>query len=202
MDLRVQKTRENIRSHFLQLLRTCPFQEITVKQLIQECRINRSTFYRNYEDKYDLLEQISQELLAQFCEALRPSFVLLNTSSAQLVKQCFVPLLDFFCEAGPTLQILRARELPIDLFGDMNREFAARLLKELEKRSPLNGQKRLEASYFAKIISANILTTILWWHTKCPQESRERILDLLSATVIKGVAPSLQEDLLAEKGRN
>lgn len=36
MDLRVQKTRENIRSHFLQLLRTCPFQEITVKQLIQE----------------------------------------------------------------------------------------------------------------------------------------------------------------------
>ena len=100
MDLRVQKTRENIRSHFLQLLRTCPFQEITVKQLIQECRINRSTFYRNYEDKYDLLEQISQELLAQFCEALRPSFVLLNTSSAQLVKQCFVPLLDFFCEAG------------------------------------------------------------------------------------------------------
>ena len=59
MDLRVQKTRENIRSHFLQLLRTCPFQEITVKQLIQECRINRSTFYRNYEDKYDLLEPVS-----------------------------------------------------------------------------------------------------------------------------------------------
>ena len=110
----------------------------------------------------DVYKRQSQELLAQFCEALRPSFVLLNTSSAQLVKQCFVPLLDFFCEAGPTLQILRARELPIDLFGDMNREFAARLLKELEKRSPLNGQKRLEASYFAKIISANILTTILW----------------------------------------
>lgn len=47
MDLRVKKTRENIEEHFLQLLEKYPFQEISVKQLILECRINRSTFYRN-----------------------------------------------------------------------------------------------------------------------------------------------------------
>ena len=66
MDLRVKKTRENIEEHFLQLLEKYPFQEISVKQLILECRINRSTFYRNYEDKYDLIQKIAQEVLEQF----------------------------------------------------------------------------------------------------------------------------------------
>lgn len=50
-DLRVTKTRQNIQMTFIRLLEQCRFQDITIKQLIQECQINRSTFYRNYEDK-------------------------------------------------------------------------------------------------------------------------------------------------------
>ena len=62
-DLRVIKTKENIESHFIELLNRYPFQEITVKMLIAECKINRSTFYRNFEDKYQLLEDITEKLL-------------------------------------------------------------------------------------------------------------------------------------------
>lgn len=39
---------------------------MTVKDIIREAEINRSTFYSHYEDKYDLLEQIEQELLDEF----------------------------------------------------------------------------------------------------------------------------------------
>lgn len=65
-DLRVTKTRQNIQMTFIRLLEQCRFQDITIKQLIQECQINRSTFYRNYEDKYDLIQKIADELLVQF----------------------------------------------------------------------------------------------------------------------------------------
>lgn len=43
-DLRVTKTRQNIQMTFIRLLEQCRFQDITIKQLIQECQINRSTF--------------------------------------------------------------------------------------------------------------------------------------------------------------
>lgn len=69
-DLRVTKTRQNIQMTFIRLLEQCRFQDITIKQLIQECQINRSTFYRNYEDKYDLIQKIADELLVQFQKAI------------------------------------------------------------------------------------------------------------------------------------
>ena len=65
-DLRVIKTRENIQSHFISLLNDYPFQDITIQMLITNCKINRSTFYRNYKDKYDLLEKISNDLLENY----------------------------------------------------------------------------------------------------------------------------------------
>ena len=63
IDLRVIKTRESIQTQMIRLLETVPFEKITVNQLIAACRINRSTFYRNYEDKYDLIRKICQEQL-------------------------------------------------------------------------------------------------------------------------------------------
>ena len=64
-DLRNIKTKENIESHFINLLERYKFQDITIKLLINECQINRSTFYRNYEDKYDLIYKIVEELIKQ-----------------------------------------------------------------------------------------------------------------------------------------
>lgn len=195
MDLRVKKTRENIEEHFLQLLEKYPFQEISVKQLILECRINRSTFFRNYEDKYDLIQKIAQEILEQFRRALRPEFLFLPSSKQRQLEEMLTPLLDFFQKEGAVLQVLKRRELPIDLFGDMHREFSKQILQELEKKYCLDHERKLVASYFADVISANILAAIQWWHDQCPHMSRERILSLISTTVIKGIAPSLQEKL-------
>ena len=62
-DLRVIKTRSNIRKEFLSLLEQYEFRAITVSMIIERCQINRSTFYRNYEDKYALADAIVQDLL-------------------------------------------------------------------------------------------------------------------------------------------
>ena len=77
IDLRVVKTRETIQTQMIRLLETVPFEKITVNQLILACRINRSTFYRNYEDKYDLIRKICQEQLDEFQNALRLDFIAL-----------------------------------------------------------------------------------------------------------------------------
>ena len=71
-DLRTRYTRQVITDAFLQLLRQKPMERITVKEVCALAQINRSTFYRQYKDCFDLMEQLEQrglELLEELLQA-------------------------------------------------------------------------------------------------------------------------------------
>ena len=36
-------------------MRTAPVEKITVKEIVETCGLTRQTFYRNFQDKYDLI---------------------------------------------------------------------------------------------------------------------------------------------------
>ncbi len=63
MDLRVQRTRMNIRNAFIELRSRKPIEKITVKELAEAAFINKATFYQHYEDLYDLSESMEDELI-------------------------------------------------------------------------------------------------------------------------------------------
>lgn len=54
-------TQEAIKQTFLQLLEKMPLNQITVKLLVEECGINRNTFYYHFQDLPDLIEEIIRE---------------------------------------------------------------------------------------------------------------------------------------------
>ena len=51
-------TKTAIKEAFMTLLNKKPFDKITVKEIVEECGINRNTFYYHYEDIYDLLQAV------------------------------------------------------------------------------------------------------------------------------------------------
>lgn len=53
-----QFTKKAIISTFLQLLSKHSLDKITVKDIVEQCGINRNTFYYYYRDIYDLIEDI------------------------------------------------------------------------------------------------------------------------------------------------
>ena len=63
MDLRVQRTRMNIRDAFIELRSRKPLEKITVKELAEAAFINKATFYQHYEDLYALSESMEDELI-------------------------------------------------------------------------------------------------------------------------------------------
>lgn len=77
-DHRVRITKLLIRRSFTDLLKTKPIQSISVKELSDRAGINRGTFYTHYQDIYALLEEIENEMLIEFSQALEP---LLNDST-------------------------------------------------------------------------------------------------------------------------
>ena len=50
-----------IKTTFLQLLEQKPLSQITVKMIVEECGINRNSFYYHYQDLPALIEENFQE---------------------------------------------------------------------------------------------------------------------------------------------
>src|SRR5262249_52476957 len=63
-DLRIRRTRKLLQQAFIDLTVEKGFAALTVRDITQRAMVNRSTFYRHFQDKYDLLEHHMQELYA------------------------------------------------------------------------------------------------------------------------------------------
>lgn len=77
MDRRVKYTKKVIKDTFLSLLEKKDISSISVKELCDIADVNRGTFYRYYEDIYDLLKKIEEE----FIEEIRDSNSMVHMSN-------------------------------------------------------------------------------------------------------------------------
>jgi len=61
-DLRVRRTRKLLQKALLEAASEKGFAHVTVGDIAERAMVNRATFYRHYEDKYDLLRHYMEEL--------------------------------------------------------------------------------------------------------------------------------------------
>ncbi len=65
-DRRTRRTKALLLEGLMHLMETKDIKDISVKELSDLVDINRSTFYLHYNDIYDMLEQIENELFLEF----------------------------------------------------------------------------------------------------------------------------------------
>jgi AcrR family transcriptional regulator len=62
-DLRVRRTRLLLQKALIELTIERGFVDVTVSDISERAMVNRSTFYRHYQDKYDLMSQYIEEVI-------------------------------------------------------------------------------------------------------------------------------------------
>jgi len=67
---KVQYTRMVLADGLIELMKTKPFDKITVRELCDLANVHRSTFYIHYEDIYSLLRAIEDDALAWVCTSI------------------------------------------------------------------------------------------------------------------------------------
>lgn len=97
-------TSKEIKRMFLRLLEDRPYSEITVKELIAECGISRSTFYYHFQDIPSMMEEIVQD---EINEMLR------KYPTVNSLDRCLDAL---------TEMILSNRRINLHVFRSANRE--------------------------------------------------------------------------------
>ncbi len=71
-DLRVVKTRKNIKTEFLKMLKANKgdIEKISVTALARQAQINKGTFYLHYQDIYALYNEVRDEFLQELIESM------------------------------------------------------------------------------------------------------------------------------------
>ncbi len=94
-DLRIRKTKANLYKCFLKLIEKKPFIEITITDICKIAMINRSTFYDHYNDKYELLNAVTEDFKNDFANFIKisPSYKNNKQYFIELAKQ-FIDFID------------------------------------------------------------------------------------------------------------
>ena len=71
-DLRVRRTQKLLREALIALIEERNFDVITVGEIAERAMVSRAAFYRYYQDKYDLVEKIFEEMVATVVREIDP----------------------------------------------------------------------------------------------------------------------------------
>ncbi|HTI14671.1 MAG TPA: TetR/AcrR family transcriptional regulator [Dictyobacter sp.] len=71
-DLRIRRTHHFLQEAMIELVTEKGFDAITVGDIAERAMINRATFYRHYQDKYDLVAMIFEEAANHLVEDMKP----------------------------------------------------------------------------------------------------------------------------------
>ena len=69
-NVRVRRTQKLLREALIELIEERGFEAITIGELTSRAMVSRAAFYRNYQDKYDLVEQIFEEAMSALLNAV------------------------------------------------------------------------------------------------------------------------------------
>lgn len=82
-------TKKAIRNSFVKLLNDKPLKQITVKDIVDDCGVNRNTFYYHFQDIPQLIETIIKE------DADR---IIMNYTSVTSIENCLEAIISFALE--------------------------------------------------------------------------------------------------------
>lgn len=90
-----RRTKHLFKDALIRLLETESFACISVKDIVETAEYNRTTFYNHYYDKFDLLDDLTQELLDGFAESVRNSFKHYHTNQRMAMKPSDITVFDY-----------------------------------------------------------------------------------------------------------
>ena len=166
MDPRVIKTLHRIDESLLENLNHHDFPKITVEMLCNEAKINRSTFYKYYKDKYDLLDNYLDRILSEFSEATEKTGFILATpytiDSKEYMKN-FRNMIGYIYDHRHTYKILWKSTLCRSVYQEMENSICRNILSTVQENLDGGIQITPYHELYSRLFASNLMTLVKWW---------------------------------------
>jgi AcrR family transcriptional regulator len=180
-DPRVRRTHTLLQEALIELAAERGFDAVTVGDIAKRAGVNRATFYRHYQDKYDLLEQIFQEVISQFASDLGPPGEVARSIDPQNPPERWVKLFEHFAEHERLYHTLLGRK-GSSWFVARVRDYFTSLMEEREQQRaqlPAFRGKTFQSTMPRKVamtlMSNLLISTVAWWLESGKQYSPKQI---------------------------
>ena len=181
-----KKTKQLIQNKFMQILENKPFDSITVGDIAKYAQINRGTFYLHYQDKFDLLDKIEQQLfedLGNHIDELQTHYAS-KDSFEKGQEQLAAALFSSIKMHAPILKILLNNHGRAGFHIRFRDAFTVKVRLNLEKNERFNKNLNVPMEYFLAFITSAFLGLIEQWVQngldKTPEEMTTLYIDIIS----------------------
>ena len=192
-DLRVVKTMKQIDHALLSCLSEAPFEKITVEQLCRAARINRSTFYKYYTSKYDLMERYLQRALDGFRRQVDVTFVNASPDTIQnlLYQKNFENTLKFLYKHKAEYSLLWSIPLEDSVFSRMVDAVHDAILEKLPAQDPPDPY----ADLYARLFASDMMTLVRWWFRYEDRITAQDVQDIMRKNMKQGMFRTFREQM-------
>ena len=181
-----RRTKQLIQKSFMEILQNKSFDSITVGDIAKAASINRGTFYLHFLDKFDLLDQIEQQLfedLGNHIDELQSSYsstITFEKGQEQLAATLFSSIKMH----SPLLKIFLSDRGRAGFHLRFRAAFSEKVRANLEKNKNFTTKLTVPMEYFLSFITSAFLGLIEQWVQndldKTPEEMTKLYIDIIS----------------------
>ena len=181
-----RRTKQLIQASFMQILEDKSFESITVGDITKKAQINRGTFYLHYKDKFDLLDNIEQQLFEDIgnrIDELQTNYSATDTFEKGQ-EQLAAALFRSIKMHSPMLKILLNNHGRAGFHIRFRDAFSEKVRVNLEKNISFYANLNVPMDYFLSFITSAFLGLIEQWVLngldKTPQEITTIYIEIIS----------------------
>jgi AcrR family transcriptional regulator len=162
-----ETVKEALAIALLQLMKKKEISEISISEIVKVAGVGRSSFYRNFNSKEELLSSYIVDL---YHEYFREKSVPLQVGNGVDVEAFLLPRFHFIKEHGDIFHVLYKRGLLYYFFENAEGDFVKMLC----------GQTNVESSYYMAMFSGSCAGIIRHWIERNFAESEEEMVKLFA----------------------
>ncbi|GHO92822.1 TetR family transcriptional regulator [Reticulibacter mediterranei] len=174
-DLRVRRTHKLLWEALLSLLEQRPLESISVTEICEKAMVHRVTFYKHFEDKYDLLEYGLQATRMQLIEEL-------HQEETSQTKRKHIRMLEQIAKHQRLYSLMMVEKETHSLPSLMRQQLTKDIETDLKQAQEKGIQLPMPPEVMAQFYGGAIVTLGGWWLENGMSISIEelaRYLDLL-----------------------
>ena len=167
-DLRIWRTHHFLQEAMIELVTEKGFDAITVGDIAERAMINRATFYRHYQDKYDLVAKIFEETVNHLVEHMKPLHKDTGHSAMGNPPEVWVQVFEHVAEHARLYRAMLGKN-GSPWFAARMREHVIKLILENERRwkEPVEPGQQIDPAMPKALpvmqLSHVLIGTIVWW---------------------------------------
>ena len=159
MDIRTKFTQKALKNSLIELMKTSNIRDIPIKAICANAGVSRSTFYTYYDNQYDLLDDIQNEIISHYQDKFKEYKG--NTDQKEAHNR-YEKLFNYFAENSDSIQIILSENGDLNFIKKFIEQITVKTQKALMNAHEESSEEKTKRLYSTFLVHGTIALIQDW----------------------------------------